>query len=212
MNGDFMKKKREIIKDGNTEVIFEFKKDNSLPVWLRDNNDKPFFILTVTVRIHNVEVAVYQREFTKEISAIHFQGFIKKFLEDPVYRQQFLVYGNWDGEILLSPLMDVHPECKKQIEYINNSKTLRFKDFKNLKTFGIDRYSKAKLEELEAIIPQEQQDVVKKVFEDKQHILAALRWIARGLKPEHAIRKVKCDMEIKKNKFKAEARAKLKKY
>lgn len=197
-----MKAKREIIKDSNTEIIFEFKKEKFPPAWL-DNNET-FYFLTVVVKVDGKEMATYQREFPKDISTIHFQGFIKKFLQDQSYRQQFLIYGNWNGKILFPDLLDVHPECKKQIEYINSSEVLRFKDFANLKTYGIDKYSKAKLEELEAIIPLDQQDAIKKVFKDKKYILAALRWVARGLKVEHAIRKVKSDIEIKTNKLKSE--------
>lgn len=201
-NGDFMKSKQKIIKYGDTEVIFKFERDNFTPEWLKNNNDERSYLLSVIVKINNVETAVYKREFLEEISMIHFQGFIKKFLQDVEYRQQFLVYGKWNEKIPLPDTADVHPECKKQIEYINSSEVLRFKDFANLKTYGIDKYSKAKLEELEAIIPLDQQDAIKKVFKDKKYILAALRWVARGLKAEHAIRKVKPDIEIRANKSK----------
>lgn len=197
-----MKAKQKIVKNGDIEVIFKFERDNSLPEWLKNNNDKQSYLLSVLVKINNVEAAVYQREFSEEISMIHFQGFIKKFLQNVAYRQQFLVYGKWDGEILLPDTEDVHPECRKQIKYINNCKNLHFKDFRDLKTFGTDKYSGAKLEELESIVSIDQQDAVKEVFQNKQYILAALRWIARGLKTEYAIRKVKSDIEIRANKSK----------
>ena len=41
----------------------------------------------------------YFRHFDKEVHMIHYQNFIKKFLRDPLYRQEYLAKGedNWDG-------------------------------------------------------------------------------------------------------------------
>ena len=59
-----MKAKREIIKDSNTEIIFEFKKEKFSPAWL-DNNEI-FYILTVVVKVDGKEMATYQREFSNK--------------------------------------------------------------------------------------------------------------------------------------------------
>lgn len=192
--------KKKQVRNGDIEVFFELREDDS-PIWLEDKT-KPMYRIYVYVKNQNQEMAWYQRRMDKKMNTVHFHSFIKKFLENPNYREQFAWIGSWDGVISFPPSEEVHPECKKQITYINQSDSLRFKDFLNLKTFGLDKYSSMKMEKLESIIPVDQQTIIKSHFQNNRHILMAYRWMARGLKTEQAIRKVKTDLEIKQNKIK----------
>ena len=97
----------------------------------------------------------------------------------------------------------------KAIKKLNTQKNslLKFKDFVNLKTFGMDDFSRAKRDVLEGMIPENDVRRLQKEFlpekeackEDEKLYVNALRWKARGLKTELSIRKVKTDQEVRNN-------------
>ncbi len=66
-------------------------------------------------------------------------------------------------------------------------------DFDRLRS-GRDRYSRMSLESLRADLPQESEEVARRIKSDKYQAVA-LRWIKRGLSPEKAIRKAVYDKQ-----------------
>lgn len=92
--------------------------------------------------------------------------------------------------------LSVKDACKDQITRLNRNPKPVFKDFVNLKTGGIDGWSKMK--EPEKIASAEICELLQGHFEKEQMILI-LRWWGRGLRLDYAIRKVFVDMEIWEN-------------
>lgn len=194
--------KEKRVRQGEVEVFFQLKKDES-PFWTEMGKAAPMYQLLVCVKERNREVAWYKRLLEREMSAAHFDAFVRKFLSRPAYRESFAWVGSWNGTIVL-PSNEIHPECQKEIQRLNEHDHLGFKDFARLKTFGLDKYSTATLKGLESMLPVDQQQIVKEQFQNKRLVLMAFRWMVRGLKPEWAIRKVKTDLQIEQNKRKNE--------
>lgn len=99
---------------------------------------------------------------------------------------------------------EVDKRCIAAIHRLNKQKMgkLKFKDFAALKTFGIDKFSRAKLEILLEALPPEAMQAVEAGFpedDSEKERISALRWMARGLEADRAIRKVKTDCEIRNN-------------
>ncbi|WP_240675686.1 hypothetical protein [Ammoniphilus sp. CFH 90114] len=67
-----------------------------------------------------------------------------------------------------------------------------FADFTALRTYGNDDYSAMGWEDLQAYLNEETVIIVEQ-FEDEANILNALRWVARGLPVNYAIRKARAD-------------------
>ena len=150
------------------------------------------------------ELGYYFREFDKEPNVAHVTRFIDKFLANKEYRRQYFESGKeWEGVILPNPgdKSAVNPRCAKAIKSLNerNVSKLRFKDFAALKTFGIDGFSRMKKETLAEHIGVDAVETVNAELDDDKLRLAAYRWVARVLKLQHAIRKVKTDAEIANN-------------
>lgn len=78
-------------------------------------------------------------------------------------------------------------------------KNPKFPDFMELKTYGNDRYSEMGWDELKLYINEKTIPIVEQ-FEDESNILAALRWVARGLPVSLAIRKVSADHSYYRHK------------
>lgn len=136
-----------------------------------------------------------------------FNSVVKKFLEDPSYRKNlFRGYAGVTGEILEDWVVPynyngVNLECVEQIKRINNAeiKKLKFKDFAELKTFGKDKFSNIKLKDIEPFLKEDDILMVQSDLKEEKLVLSALRWVARGLNVNCAIRKVKVDFEILNN-------------
>ena len=149
--------------------------------------------------------ASYYKQFQK-LSDSAYTQFIEKFLADFQYRCNFLTDGeNWTGELKVlgeeKPL--IHPKCASEIKRIENTQDdrLKFRDFANLKTFGMDFFSRKKIPELEKILDESQVVVIKSDarMSDTTLYTSALKWCARGLSANHAVRKVMTDKEISDN-------------
>lgn len=84
----------------------------------------------------------------------------------------------------------VSPSCKRQIEFINNLDEIAVKDFVGIKTGGKDEWSSAKISD---IADEVLQSFVTNYFTDNGQIAACLRWYARGLRLDLAIKKVLLD-------------------
>lgn len=203
-----MEFKKETYKQGKYRIIFDE------PDWyafdaLKNNEE---YFLAISIRVFQTdndgkerELGSYFREFDKEPNRAHVSKFIDNFLADKEYRKQYFVDGKeWEDVILpketSNPL--INPRCALAIRQLNERKEskLKFKDFANLKTYGMDSFSRMKEDKLKDIIDEE---IVKKVSselaDNEKMKVSAYKWIARGLKPNLAIRKVKTDAEISAN-------------
>ncbi|MHA2500608.1 MAG: hypothetical protein ACXAEL_13660, partial [Candidatus Hodarchaeales archaeon] len=165
--------------------------------------EEPSYFFQIIVYEHGIVVAQYEREFSSYPDSTHYARFVAKFLRDPEYRRQFQRQGEWNGIIEFKAPSGhrINPVCQKGIRRLNSKRPgqLRFKNFMNLKTGGRDAFSRLKHTQLEALIPS---SALKMIFQeemDESMTLSCLRWVARGLKPQLAIRKVKIDREVQEN-------------
>lgn len=111
---------------------------------------------------------------------------------------------------LLGALPFMNPKCKQQIDLIVNlSDKARFKDYAALRTEGKDGYSKSKAEDLIGYVSIRHGSSAAKWLLDviggpeTDYGRSALRWSARGLPPDMALKKVSVDAEITANALKA---------
>lgn len=86
----------------------------------------------------------------------------------------------------------IHPQCSLAIQQLLRMKNPQFADFVALSTYGKDKYSAMGWEELSQYIDEETVVIVEQ-FEEESNILSALRWVARGLPVQYAIRKARAD-------------------
>lgn len=132
-----------------------------------------------------------------------YHQFIKKFLTQPKFREEYRnddKEKGWEGVISLEvDDKGVDQRCERQIQRLNGSKNLHFKDFMNLKTFGRDKVSSMKREKLVEELSSSDVSLVEQELDGEKQQVAALRWIYRGLNPKLAIRKVLTDLEIANN-------------
>lgn len=92
---------------------------------------------------------------------------------------------------------DVRPSCKKAMRRFQASGK-KFKDYRDLKTGGLDGWSSAKRRDLQKMAG----DILwaaLDVYFDERGKLACLRWYGRGLSMEDSVRKVLVDQEISAN-------------
>ncbi|WP_094227622.1 ribonuclease HI family protein [Methanolobus psychrotolerans] len=95
----------------------------------------------------------------------------------------------------------VSPQLKLSINELNTSSSPGFKSFAQLKTGGMDAFSRKRLDELQKEVGEKASVIVQKEFPDNvSHQASVLRWMLRGLAMDLAIRKVKVDIEISKKK------------
>lgn len=87
--------------------------------------------------------------------------------------------------------------CNSCINEFYAKKGVKFKDYANLKTGGLDIYSKMSLDELKNCSNAEVEIIER--YLDGKDVLTALRWHCRGLSLKDSIRKVLVDNEISKN-------------
>lgn len=147
-----------MIEKDNVVVIFkDLTTDDDILDFLKEG-ENPIYDIQVTIYSQEEKIAQYKLGYEWSIGTTKFHHFVSKFVINPEYRKQFLIEGGWDGKIEYTTPVGyrINPVCKKGIEMINGIKNnkLRFKHFTNLKTGGIDGYSRLKLEQLQEIIPQ----------------------------------------------------------
>ena len=94
----------------------------------------------------------------------------------------------------------INYDCCILIDAINTSKDPKFTDYANLRVFGRDFWSSKSLDDIEKYFGTYIINYAKSVLSDDANVLCALRWYARGLTIEHAIRKVLVDIEISENR------------
>lgn len=108
----------------------------------------------------------------------------------------------------LEKLPEINTNTKNQIQILNNSKKPSISNIFSLMSFGIDKYSRAKINELLNYIQIRFDDYTKeyliRTLEDINCTYSknVLRWVARGLNPNIAFIKATLESEIKENEDK----------
>ncbi len=197
---------QQTYKENDIRVRF-IEDENAAFYALKDGNE---YYLCVRILIHKMDgegkvknhIGTYFKEFKSSVTSVLYNQFVKDFLEDPEYREKYHVEGEkWEDIISFTTKRGVNKKCQVQIERLNkrNTKSLKFKDFIKLRTYGMDGYSRLKYDHLAVEVSVFDLNLIEQTFEKEKDILTALRWTGRGLKVEHAIRKVKTDLEIQAN-------------
>lgn len=105
----------------------------------------------------------------------------------------------------INDLPQPHESCGLVIELLNSKEDTKFKDFISLKTHGIDKYSRMKIERMLEIIalrfgPATVEWLKKTIGEEEtDYNKQVLKWVARGLNPDKALKKVSVDKELAAN-------------
>lgn len=106
----------------------------------------------------------------------------------------------------IKKLPQVNPDCHRVLnKLINLGDRAKFGDFIKLKTSGMDKYSRASVDKLAEIAAQRfGPDTIEWLQSatggfDEEYGKTALRWVARGLPPDMALKKVSVDMEVRAN-------------
>lgn len=144
----------------------------------------------------------YHKVWSKEVSVNTINSFIKNILEKPEFRKDYLYDGNgFEGIISYTNENGVNKKCQQAISkfYSIKASKRRFKDYIALKTYGIDKFSRMKLDKLEELLKVKDVELAKSAFDDEKLVLSVLRWCCRGLLIDDAIRKVKTDLEVANN-------------
>jgi ribonuclease HI len=95
---------------------------------------------------------------------------------------------------------DLPTALTSAIERLNRHAAPGFKDFANLRTGGLDGFSKFTLATLRMRAGDQATELITQAFDDDPKAQAsALRWALRGLSVQRAIRKVKVDIELAAN-------------
>ena len=117
----------------------------------------------------------------------------------------------WHSEYLpdeqeIEKLPPVNPDCQRGLNrLINLGKRAKFGDFAKLKTGGMDKYSRMAMEKLaDNAAVRFGKESVKWLQEatggfEADYGKTALRWVARGLPPDMALKKVSVDVEVGTN-------------
>ena len=95
----------------------------------------------------------------------------------------------------------VNPACAKAICAFYRNDRKRFRDYIDLRTEGQDFWSRKKKEYImnEREYPEDVWHLICDNFIDAKYQMICLRWCARGLTIDDAIKKVKVDIEVSEN-------------
>lgn len=97
------------------------------------------------------------------------------------------------------PADGLNLKCRVAIERFARISAPKFNDYRQLKTYGLDKFSKKPVGDLEKLLGQEVCDTIRQEIHDSNDYASALRWAARGLPPEEAAHKANVDMEVRNN-------------
>ena len=100
---------------------------------------------------------------------------------------------------VINPADGLNPKCRAAIERFARISSPRFCDYMQLKTYGLDKFSRKPVSDLEELLGQEACDTILQGIHDSNDYASALRWAARGLPPEEAAHKANADMEVRNN-------------
>lgn len=188
------------IKVGDYIFIFREGDQQAYLYAFKDGKDASFIMFVMATDLNGTAVARYEKVWENSVTASTLQNFADKFTQDAKFRKKWQTSGEEITAVLQKPDSLVHPRCAQAIDRINSQRTenLRFADFANLKTFGQDKVSRMKMDVLKDIVTKDEMDTIQSAV-DETEVVKVLRWVKRGLKLNHAIRKVKVDMEIALN-------------
>lgn len=93
----------------------------------------------------------------------------------------------------------LNPKCRAAIERFAKIEAPKFNDYRQVKTYGLDKFSRKSVSDLEELLGQKVCDVIRNGIHDSCDYASALRWAARGLPPEEATHKANVDMEVRNN-------------
>lgn len=117
--------------------------------------------------------------------------------------EEDLNYAVKEEDIISLP--EINLQTKYQISYLNNSNDINATELISLMTNGIDKYSRAKTDDILKYVAirfgNSTKEYLIKVLGDLNRTYSknVLRWTARGLKPNIAFRKAAIELEIKEN-------------
>lgn len=195
---------KEIYENERYKIVFE-EDDDAIFYALKDGNTAYFAInINVYEKTNSEEKSIsnYFVSWDKEVSKIVVNTFIRKFLEDNLFRETYFRYGEKVVfNIDYTDIDGINKECKKEIKRFNNipADKRKFKDYGDIKTHGIDVFSRMKLESLMERLEEVEIKAILTAFEEEKNVLNALKWCCRGLSYNDAIKKVRVDLEIAKN-------------
>jgi hypothetical protein len=155
--------------------------------------------ITVSIYQNRKYVARYSKDCNFELTEPLFYVFIQRFLSSKAYRNKLNHTGEWDGNYKVLSSLGIHDNCLRQIAYINTIDKPSQNDLLELRTHGRDSFSTKRKEELLLSLPVHQIRVIQQEFsrevDSEKSMLSALRWLARGLRADSAIKKVRADRE-----------------
>ena len=188
------------------ELVVKIKEDKEFYREKRKEGKEVFCALTFVIKEPRVEeiIAKYSYVFEKEVEVNDINAFIKKFLEDPKFRNDnaLLVEGKECSEVFnFTNSEGTNIECYNQIIKLNHQKDVSKQDLMVLRTNGIDKYSVMSLELIEEFIDTSVMKYFNKELKNKVNVLKACRWFMRGLKKELCVKKIKVDLEMTKEKL-----------
>lgn len=134
------------------------------------------------------------------------------YIPDTGYRGSKTVYSSNAGNTVPEEFSGKHRDVPKDrltpdgyisIKRFLNIKKPSFKDYANLKTFGLDTFSRMKEEILKEEIEEEIVEVIAQELPEPKEAVKAMRWYMRGLTVDQSIHKVKVDAEISANAISA---------
>lgn len=192
----------------NDDYIITIEEDEQAYFYAMKDREYLYFALIFKVHENLGEgkkgeyLGCYHKTWEKEVSSNIINKFIKDILENPEFRKEYLSDGKgFDDIISYTNKNGVNKKCQQAIDnlYSKKASNRKFKDYMNLKTYGLDKFSRMKLSDMEELLRNKDIELAKSTFEDDKSILSTLRWCCRGLLIEDAIRKVKTDLEVASN-------------
>lgn len=190
------------------QLVISFREDVETAVDYAKMGQTRYRVV-ITIKEQGEELAGYSKWFEEYPEGAYYNNFVKKFLREPSYRHKYRETGNWQG-VVISYTREgkpINPVCQQMIQQLNSTpkNKLRFKDFMRLKTGGRDHFSALKEEVLKRLVADPAYTQAKQESQnrhwDQKDFEVCLRWIARGLNTNLAIRKVNVDKEIEMNKI-----------
>lgn len=190
----------------NLEYKVVFEEDDEAIFYALKYGEEMFNSLMITIyKKENSKyknISNYHVSWDKEVTGLVISSFIRRFLEDVPFRDKYYVSGEkFASEMRYSDIDGINKKCREEIMRFNKIRDdkKKFKDYCNIKTHGMDKFSRMKLNNLMERISKEDVDTILVAFEDEKNVANALKWCCRGLSVNDAIRKVKVDLEVAKN-------------
>lgn len=134
------------------------------------------------------------------------------YIPDVGYRGSKAVYSSNAGNTVPEEFSGKHrgvpkdqltPDGYASIRKFLSIRKPSFKDYANLKTFGLDTFSRIKEEKLREEIEEEIVEIIAQELPEPKEAVKAMRWYMRGLTVDQSIHKVKVDAEISVNAISA---------